>query len=132
MVNAYQCGQNLKSLYLEPTTFSATVCPARVFVPAKCKTRCFRFISLIYLLPTLLPTTCVLSQKCYCSHSKGRCPSSLSVVVVRRCRRLYLLSSHVGTLRKYSTILSNDYYQFISTFYCTYEFNASPETKVAF
>ena len=29
--NAYQCGQNLKSFYLEPTTFSATVCPARVF-----------------------------------------------------------------------------------------------------
>jgi hypothetical protein len=25
---AYQCGQNLKSFYLESTTFSGTVCPA--------------------------------------------------------------------------------------------------------
>ncbi len=28
LFNDYQCGQNLKSFYLESTTFSGTVCPA--------------------------------------------------------------------------------------------------------
>jgi hypothetical protein len=28
--NAYQCGKKLKSIYLETTFFSATVCPTRV------------------------------------------------------------------------------------------------------
>jgi hypothetical protein len=29
--NAYQCGKEMKSIYLETTTFLATVCPTRVF-----------------------------------------------------------------------------------------------------
>jgi hypothetical protein len=62
------------------------------------------------------------------------------VVRRRRCRRLYLLSSHVSRLVHRSTtfystyirfftvhyyvftvqVVFNDYYAFISTFYCTY------------
>jgi hypothetical protein len=45
-VNAYHCGKKLKSIYLETTDFSATVCPVGVFFPAKSRSVPFRFISL--------------------------------------------------------------------------------------
>ncbi len=47
-VNAYHCGKKLKSIYLETTDFSATVCPVGVFLPAKSRSVPFRFISLIF------------------------------------------------------------------------------------
>ena len=46
-IHAYQCGQKMKSIYLETTYFSGMVCPVGVWLPPKCMS-CFRFISLIF------------------------------------------------------------------------------------
>jgi hypothetical protein len=48
-IYAYQCGQKMKSIFLETTYFSGMVCPVGVLAPAKMHMSDFR-LSVLYAL----------------------------------------------------------------------------------